>query len=580
MNRLLALVALLLAALVSTPAAAQARDWTGDWHGTLAINGQQLRVIVTISAAPGGGLGGQLESVDQAPGQKLPIETLAVTDGRLTFAMPALRVSYEGRWDPARNLFTGAFTQSGRAIPLTLARGSGAAQARIEGLDGIWEGRINRNGAELRLIVRIATSAVGTVALFDSPDMMTGGLPVTGLAREGQVVRFSVPAGNSSFRGMLSADGRQLSGRWSRQGYPDIETRFTRRDAGAATAPRRPQEPRPPFPYRSEEVTIANPRAPGVTLAGTLTLPQGEGPFPAAILISGSGAQDRDESLMGHKPFAVLADHLTRNGIAVLRYDDRGFGRSTGSFQGATSADFATDAAAAYAFLRGRREIDRNAIGYVGHSEGGMVAPLAAPDSPGLAFVVLLAGPGERTRDVMEAQRRAIGQSMGLSEAELNQAGALQARLTEIAAGPLPQTEVGAAMRAAMTDGALAASGVTPAQRDMMIARLSDPWFRWFLRYDPAPALRALGMPVLALNGSLDRQVLPAANLAGIRAALAGNPDVTVRELPGLNHLFQTARTGGLGEYAEIEETMAPVVLETVSGWIRARFRARRSAGP
>ncbi len=580
MNRLLALVALLLAALVSTPAAAQGRDWTGDWHGTLAINGQQLRVIVTISAAPGGGLGGQLESVDQAPGQKLPIETLAVTDGRLTFAMPALRVSYEGRWDPARNLFTGAFTQSGRAIPLTLARGSGAAQARIEGLDGIWEGRINRNGAELRLIVRIATSAVGTVALFDSPDMMTGGLPVTGLAREGQVVRFSVPAGNSSFRGTLSADGRQLSGRWSRQGYPDIETRFTRRDAGAATAPRRPQEPRPPFPYRSEEVTIANPRAPGVTLAGTLTLPTGEGPFPAAILISGSGAQDRDESLMGHKPFAVLADHLTRNGIAVLRYDDRGFGRSTGSFQGATSADFATDAAAAYAFLRGRREIDRNAIGYVGHSEGGMVAPLAAPDSPGLAFVVLLAGPGERTRDVMEAQRRAIGQSMGLSEAELNQAGALQARLTEIAAGPLPQTEVGAAMRAAMTDGALAASGVTPAQRDMMIARLSDPWFRWFLRYDPAPALRALGMPVLALNGSLDRQVLPAANLAGIRAALAGNPDVTVRELPGLNHLFQTARTGGLGEYAEIEETMAPVVLETVSGWIRARFRARRSAGP
>jgi pimeloyl-ACP methyl ester carboxylesterase len=189
---------------------------------------------------------------------------------------------------------------------------------------------------------------------------------------------------------------------------------------------------------------------------------------------------------------------------------------------------------------------------------------------------VLLAGPGERTRDLLEAQRRAIGQTMGLNAAELDQAGGLNSRLLEIAAGDLPQAEAEAAMRAVLTDAALAASGVTPAQRDMMMARVLDPWFRWFLRYDPAPALRALHMPVLALNGSLDRQVLPEANLAGIRAALAGNPDVTITLLPGLNHLFQTARTGGLGEYAEIEETMAPVVLSTVADWIRARFPARR----
>jgi pimeloyl-ACP methyl ester carboxylesterase len=350
---------------------------------------------------------------------------------------------------------------------------------------------------------------------------------------------------------------------------------FTRRDA-AASARRRPQEPHPPFPYRSEEVSFANPRAQGVTLAGTLTLPQGDGPFPAAILITGSGAQDRDEALMGHKPFAVLADYLTRHGIAVLRYDDRGFGRSTGNFSGATSADFATDAAAAYAFLRARPGIDHDAIGFIGHSEGGMVGPLAAPDSPGAAFMVLLAGPGTRSRDLMEAQRRAIGQSMGMTEAELDRAGPIQARLTEIAAGNLTQAEAEAAMHAAIPDEALARSGVTPAQRDMLIARTSDPWFRWFLRYDPAPALSALHMPVLALNGSLDRQVLAQANLAGIRAALAGNPDVTATELPGLNHLFQTARTGGMGEYADLEETMAPVVLETVTEWIRTRFVERR----
>jgi pimeloyl-ACP methyl ester carboxylesterase len=309
-----------------------------------------------------------------------------------------------------------------------------------------------------------------------------------------------------------------------------------------------------------------------VTLAGTLTLPQGNGPFPAAILITGSGPQDRDESLMGHRPFAVLADYLTRHGIAVLRYDDRGTARSTGSFEGATTADFATDAAAAYAFLRGRPGIDRNKIGYIGHSEGGMVGPLAAPDSPGLAYMVLLAGPGERTRDLLEAQRRAIGQTMGLSAAELDQAGPLNSRLLEIAAGDLPQAEAEAAMRAVLTDEALAGAGLTPAQRDLMMARVLDPWFRWFLRYDPGPALRALHMPVLALNGSLDRQVLPEANLAGIRAALAGNPDVTITLLPGLNHLFQNARTGGIGEYAEIEETMAPVALQTVADWIRARF--------
>lgn len=578
MRTLLSIVALVLTAVLAVPAAAQAQPqgWTGDWHGTLVIEGTRLRLIMTIADAPGGGLSGQLESVDQAPGQKLPMASLAVTGDRLTFSMPALRISYDGRWDAARNLFAGALTQNGRATALELARGAGAAQARIEGLDGIWESRITRNGAELRLIVRIATSALGTIALFDSPDMMAGGLPVTGLAREGQAVRFAVPAGESGFSGTLSADGQQLSGRWSRNGYPDLDTVFRRREAAAANAaPRRPQEPRPPLPYRSAEVSIPNPRAPGVTLAGTLTLPQGRGPFPAAILISGSGAQDRDESLMGHRPFAVLADHLTRNGIAVLRYDDRGTARSTGNHQGATSADFATDAAAIYAFLRARPEIARDAIGYVGHSEGGLIAPLAAPDSPGLGYIVLLAGPGERTRDLLEAQRRAIGQSMGLSAAELDQAGLVNARLLDIAAGNLPHPEAEAAMRVVLSDPALAAA-VPPAQRDLMAGRVLDPWFRWFIRYDPVPALRNLRMPVLALNGSLDRQVLPAANLAGIRAALAGNPDVTITELPRLNHLFQTARTGGIGEYAQIEETMAPVVLETVAAWIRARFAGRR----
>ncbi|HEV7659467.1 MAG TPA: alpha/beta hydrolase [Allosphingosinicella sp.] len=575
MSRLLSILAALLAVLLAPAAHAAQEDWTGDWHGTLTTPIGALRLLLTIRQGPDGALAAEAESVDQAPGQKLPVATIAIAGGRLTFAMPAIRAAYEGSWDPARSLFAGTFTQNGTPLPLDLARGAGEARPIVAGLDGSWETRIERNGVQLRLILRVASGSLGTIAFLDSPDMMTNGLAVTGLARERQAVRFAVPVGESSFQGVLSADGARMSGRWSRAGQPDVEAVFTRRAAAADAAPRRPQEPHPPFPYRSEEVRIPNPRAPGVTLAGTLTLPQGEGPFAAAILISGSGAQDRDESLMGHKPFAVLADHLTRQGIAVLRYDDRGTASSTGNFQGATSADFATDAAAAFAYLRTRREIAGDAIGYIGHSEGGMIGPLAAADSPGAAFMVLLAGPGERTLGLMEAQRRAIGQSMGMSAAELDQAGLLQGRIMEIAAGDLSLAEAEAAMRAAMSDEAIAGSGVTPAQRDMLIRRMLDPWFRWFLRYDPAPALRALHMPVLALNGSLDRQVLPAANLAGIRAATAGNRDVTARELPGLNHLFQTARSGGIGEYAEIEETMAPVALETVAAWIKARFVRR-----
>ena len=569
MTRFLSILALLAAALLATPAAAQ-DNWTGDWHGTLTTPRGQLRMLLTIRAGENGALTAELESVDQAPGQKIPVPTIAITGGRLTFAVPAFSLTYEGSADAAGNRFTGTLHQ-GADLPLVLARGGFPAQPVVQGLEGSWDGTTRRNNAELRFVLRVTTGPGGTVASFDAPDQLAMGLPVTGLTREGDTVRFTVPTGNTSFTGTLAGD--RLTGRWTDGG----EAVFVRRAAGAqAAAPRRPQTPQPPFPYRAEEVSIPNPRAPGVTLAGTLTLPQGRGPFPAAILITGSGAQDRDETIFGHKPFAVLADHLTRHGVAVLRYDDRGIGRSTGRFPGATSADFATDANAAFAFLAARPEIDRRAIGFVGHSEGGMVGPIAAMDNPDLAYLVLLAGPGVGTRDLLEAQRRAIAESQGASAAEIERTVPLQAELIGIAASDAGDAEVRAAFAASLTDARLAEAGLPAAARDSMAAMMLDPWFRWFLRYDPAPALRHFRGPLLAVNGSLDRQVLPAQNLAGIRAATAGHRDVTVTELPGLNHLFQTARTGGVGEYAASEETMAPVVLSTVADWIRARFVRRR----
>jgi uncharacterized protein len=347
---------------------------------------------------------------------------------------------------------------------------------------------------------------------------------------------------------------------------------FVRRAAGEP-ARARPQLPRPPFPYRSEEVAFDNPRAPGVRLAGTLTLPEGQGPFPAAILITGSGQQDRDETLLGHKPFAVLADHLTRSGIAVLRYDDRGTAASTGRYDGATAADFASDANAAFAWLRARPGI--GPIGFVGHSEGGMTGPIAMQDNGEVAYLVMMAGPGTRIPALMESQRRAIGESQGATAAELERGTPLQNALYAAASVEGDDAAVEMRLGAALTDDMLAAAGAGPGAREALLAQARNPWFRYFVRYDPAPVLARIRVPVLAINGSLDRQVLPAENLAGIRAAMAGNRDLTVIELPGLNHLFQTARTGAVGEYAEIEETMAPVALETISTWIKARFPGR-----
>lgn len=569
MTKLRLILALLLAAFIAAPAVAQ-ENWSGDWHGTLVTPRGQLRLLLTLHTGADGALTAELESVDQAPGQKIPVATVAVANGRLTFAIPAFGLSYEGIWDAAGSRFTGTVHQS-MDMPLVLERGAFPRQPVIQGLDGHWDATAQRNAATLHFVLRVSTGPGGTIASFDSPDQLAQGLPVTGLARDGDTIRFTVAAGNAVFTGILAGD--RLSGRWA----DGTESVFVRRAAGAQAAPpRRPQTPQPPFPYRVEEVNIPNSHAPGVTLAGTLTLPEGRGPFPAAILITGSGAQDRDETLFGHKPFAVLADYLTRHGIAVLRYDDRGTAGSTGRFAGSTSADFATDANAAFAFLAARPEIDRRAIGYVGHSEGGMVGPIAAMNNPAVAYLVLLAGPGQPTRDLLEAQRRAIAETQGASAAQIERTAPLQAELIRIAGSDAGDADARAAFAAAMTDARLTEAGLPASARGSMTTLMLDPWFRWFLRYDPAPALRHFQGPLLALNGSLDRQVLPEANLAGIRAATAGHRDVTITLLPGLNHLFQTARTGGVGEYQASEETMAPVVLQTVADWINARFPARR----
>jgi uncharacterized protein len=347
---------------------------------------------------------------------------------------------------------------------------------------------------------------------------------------------------------------------------------------------RRPQEPARPLPYAEVEVSYVS--APGVTLAATLTLPPGKGPFPAVVLITGSGPQDRDEALAGHRPFYVLADYLTRRGIAVLRADDRGAGKSTGDYwAGTTSEDFATDALAGVKFLAARADIRKNQIGLVGHSEGGLVAPLAAtrddPDAKRLAFLVLLAGPGVPLPEVLTEQNRLILTAQHVPESYIDADQAMQRKLFDISRSESDPTKAATTMRTALA--AYVETVPEPArtqmkaQAEMQVLMMNSSWMRWMLGYDPVPALRHMKIPVLALFGGHDLQVPAAQNLPPMRAALAaaGNPATRVVELPGLNHLFQAAPTGAPSEYSQIEETLNPLALQAVGDWLDARLGAR-----
>jgi pimeloyl-ACP methyl ester carboxylesterase len=342
----------------------------------------------------------------------------------------------------------------------------------------------------------------------------------------------------------------------------------------------RPQEPKPPFPYDEEEVSYENKRD-GVKLAGTLTLPRGKASSPAVILITGSGPQNRNEELLGHKPFLVLADFLTRQGVAVLRVDDRGVGGSTGSVPDSTGENFAADVLAGIEFLKGRKGINPKQIGLIGHSEGGLVAPLVASQSNDVAFIVLLAGPGLPGEEILYLQGALILKANGATAEALARQRAGQEMMFSILKQEKDNTVAEKKMREGFDKQMAGANEAEKTQANQsfeaQIKMVLSPWFRYFLTYDPRPTLARVKCPVLALNGANDLQVPAPENLREIDAALkaAGNKDVTVMRLSKLNHLFQTSETGSLSEYVKIEETFAPVALKTIGDWILARGGAK-----
>lgn len=543
----------------------------GDWHGQIESPAGPLTVIVSLNHA-GGELTVDFQVPAQAPGVIIPTTEARFDGETLSFRVPRAAATYSGAWNPAEDRFEGSFNQ-GMAMQLDLERGRPPAAPVLQGLDGRWTGTLNRNGVELRLVLNVITAENGTVATLDSPDMGATGLPVQALSRSGDSVRFQVPVASVTYTATLDTPATEMCGNWVRPGQPEARVCLQKQspEPEPANTRHRPQEPGDDVSYRSREVRFPNPDA-GIELAGTLTLPEGQGPFPAAVLISGSGPQDRDETFMDHKPFLVLADHLTRNGIAVLRFDDRGFGQSGGDHWAATSADFATDAAAAVDWLRRQPGIRGDAVGMVGHSEGGLIAPIAARDNPAVAWVVLLAAPGVNMIELVASQTEAMAMTQGASAAELERVMPISRRLWRIVADSDDTDDARARLDAFLTPEVLATLGATPDRKPMIIESSLRPWLRYLLRFDPAPYLRALDVPVLALNGSLDVQVPATENLAAIRAELADRADATVLELPGLNHLFQTAESGAIGEYREIEETIAPAALAIISEWISRQF--------
>jgi hypothetical protein len=457
----------------------------------------------------------------------------------------------------ARNLavWLVALTLAGMMMAMALA---GAAKAQEAA--GAWHGAITVPGiGELRMGVEIASGPDGLKGAFNSPDQGAQTFPLADIKLADGGLAFAVPKIGGRFEGRWDASRQAWLGRWSQPGaaLPLVL------EKGKVLARLRPQTPKPPFPYRTEEVSVDS--APDVRLACALTLPAGRGSFPAVVLITGSGRQDRDETILGHKPFLVLADALTRRGIAVLRLDDRGAGGSTGDYAKATLWDFVADVQADVRYLRTRHDIDPARIGLIGHSEGGIVGPIVAGQDPKIAFVVMMAGPGVPLHDIMAAQRAAISKAAGVPAASVAMNEAIVQHAETAMAGAKDSAEAGARIHAAFADHT---PKLPAAVVDQIAVQLGGNEIRTMLTYDPRPTLAKLRMPVLALDGSKDLQVLAEQNAPALREALKADRQATVVELPGLNHLFQTATTGAPSEYATIEETISPAALNLISDWV------------
>ncbi len=449
----------------------------------------------------------------------------------------------------------------------------GFSQTDSSAIPGTWQGLLKVSGFELHIVFSVKDTLGQLTSTLDSPDQNAYGIKVDSTSFKNDSVYFGIPSIKGFFDGIFQGDS--IPGTWHQGGsaWPLILKKTEK-----AEGPKRTQVPQKPYPYNEEEVTFVDKEA-GIELAGTLTFPKEDGPFPAVVLVTGSGPQDRDETLLGHKPFLVLADYLTKQGIAVLRYDDRGVGKSAGNFSTATTQDFVDDALAAVKYLENRKDIRRDETGIIGHSEGGLIAPLAAVKSSDVNFIVLMAGTGVTGRKILIEQSALIEKSMGMSEEKIESGTELAKKFYDIVENE--KDSAAAAEKIKTVFGNYYTSLDSTEKKEFgndpetvfnqQAKTLLTPWFRFFLTYDPKPTLEKVKVPVLAINGENDLQVPPQQNLPIIEEALkeGENKDFKVIEIPKLNHLFQTSETGAPTEYSKIEETISPKALEIIGNWIK-----------
>lgn len=449
--------------------------------------------------------------------------------------------------------------------------------SNAQDITGQWSGVLKVQGTQLRVVFNVTQTENGFNSTMDSPDQGAKGIPVTNTIFENTRIKFEVTNARIVYDGKLSED--KIIGTF-KQGGHEFPMNLSRKTIEKEVI-KRPQEPTKPYPYYSEDVTFQNTKA-NISLSGTLTLPKRDGVFPVVILISGSGPQNRDEELLGHKPFLVISDYLTQKGIAVLRYDDRGVGQSKGDFKTATSADFATDVESAITFLKTRKEINKKEIGLVGHSEGGIIASMVASKSKNVSFIVLLAGTGIQGNKLLLLQQELIAKASGISENEIKDAKEWYSELYEIIVNSNDnkklKTDLTNKVKETLTNlpNIEIPNGMSKEEFvSMQVNEISTPWMVYFMKFNPVITLEKVKCPVLAVNGEKDLQVPPKENLTAIKNALkkGGNKNVTTIEFPNLNHLFQECETGSPNEYANIEQTISPIVLKEITRWIKLQTK-------
>jgi pimeloyl-ACP methyl ester carboxylesterase len=547
-----------------------ARD-VESWYGILDAGSRHFRFLIELEPKDGNWTG-KLHSLDEG-GQTFQLDGVIRDENVFEFKIRVSAAHFTGKLDDGKTVVEGSWKQRSADLPLKLEK---VDQAPAEPLRATWRGKISALLQKLELQFRELED--GSV-YFDSVTQKVGGFVAT-KSIDANTVTFAVPGVQGTFEGKLDDTGEKMVGKW-KQGAVSLDLVLERLEQPTAdAAPNRPQMPKAPFPYTVTEIKFEN-KHDGVILAGSLTVPEGgTDKLPAVILVSGSGPQDRDETLMGHKPFWVLADYFSRNGIAVLRYDDRGVGESTGSFETATSFEFASDAKAALEYLSQHPRIDTKKLGVCGHSEGGYIAAMIAAERPDLAFIIMMAGPGVPGELVLTSQMRLILEAGGFEKEQVeNQCNSQRALIDLALKSPkLSEDEfiaqakeviarfqsVGETKEETLNAGARAAA-----------SQLRSPWFETFLVHDPAKDLERVSCPVMALVGEKDLQVDPKLNLPAIEQALRKSPskDFVVLELPDLNHLFQKCKTGLMQEYAEIDETIDSGTLARMKDWILQHTR-------